>query len=385
MKAAAALVLGAGPEEAARHAVDEALAILGTGRASLAVLFATPHYSSDAGRLLGQLRAALGPVPLIGCVAAAIVGGEREVEAAPAVSLWLAEGIGPVETFAIEHVQGPNGGVFAGYDFECRGGPELLICDALSFPADEFLAQLNKRSPWAQVMGGLASAGPDARRGQLFLDARVLSSGAVGARLAGAEVHMLVSQGCRPVGNPYTVTRAAGKVLYELGGVSPLDRLKELVGSLPPEDRQLLADGGLQVGLVIDEYRDEQRRGDFLIRSVVAADPPTGAIVLADEVEVGQTVQFNVRDAGSAAEDLGDALERELLNLGDRRPAGALLFTCNGRGPRILPEADQDARLLVKVLGEVAVAGFFCAGELGPVGGRNFLHSLTASIAVFPE
>jgi small ligand-binding sensory domain FIST len=161
-------------------------------------------------------------------------------------------------------------------------------------------------------------------------------------------------------------------------------RLQELAAALPARDRELLA-RGVQVGLVIDEYRAEPRQGDFLIRGVAGADPDSGVIAVGDEVEVGQTLQFHVRDADSADEDLRRTLEREASVLGGRRAAGALLFTCNGRGSRLFSEPDHDAGLLAKTLGEIPVAGFFCAGELGPVGGRNFLHAFTASIALFPD
>ena len=139
------------------------------------------------------------------------------------------------------------------------------------------------------------------------------------------------------------------------------------------------------MGVVIDEYRAEPSQGDFLIRGVVGADPESGAMALGDEIEVGQTVQFHVRDADSADQDLRRALDRESAALGGRRPAGALLFTCNGRGSRLFSEPDHDAGLIAKMLGEIPVAGFFCAGELGPVGRRNFLHTFTASIALFPD
>jgi len=192
-----------------------------------------------------------------------------------------------------------------------------------------------------------------------------------------------VAQGCRPVGDPYTTTRAEGNVIFELGGRPPVVRLQELAAALSSRDRELLVQG-LQVGLVIDEYRAESRQGDFLIRSVVGADPESGAIAVGEEIAVGQTVQFHVRDAESADEDLQRTLAREAAVLGGRRAAGALLFTCNGRGSRLFPGPDHDAGLIAKMLGKIPVAGFFCAGELGPVGGQNFLHAFTASIALFP-
>ncbi|HMK97474.1 MAG TPA: FIST C-terminal domain-containing protein, partial [Acidimicrobiales bacterium] len=242
---------------------------------------------------------------------------------------------------------------------------------------------LNENVPGALAIGGMAAASGRAGTSRLLLDDQVHGQGAVGARLDGARVDLLVSQGCRPIGSPFTVTRAEGNVILELGGRPPFQRLQDLVGSLSEVDRQLLADGGLHVGLVIDEYRAEQRRGDFLVRSVVGADPATGAIAVGGEVELGQTAQFHVRDASSADEDLREALEREVADLGSEEAAGALLFTCNGRGSRLFSEMDHDARLLAKLLGDKPAAGFFCAGEIGPVGRKNFLHGFTASAAVF--
>jgi len=137
--------------------------------------------------------------------------------------------------------------------------------------------------------------------------------------------------------------------------------------------------------MVIDEYQAEPGQGDFLVRGIAGLDPESGAIAVGDEVTVGQTVQFHVRDADSADEDLRRTLEREATALGTRRAAGALLFTCNGRGSRLFAKPDHDAGLLAEVLGKIPVAGFFCAGELGPVGGQNFLHAFTASIALFPD
>jgi small ligand-binding sensory domain FIST len=307
------------------------------------------------------------------------------VEAEPAVSLWLAAGLGPVETFAMEFDPTANGGAFGGYRFgPDPAGVHLMICDPFTFPAGDLLADLNQHVRGAVIMGGMASGGLAQRRSLLFLDGAVLTSGAVGAHLPGAAIRPLVAQGCRPVGDPYTVTRADGNLIFELGGRPPLARLREMAATLPAEDQELLA-AGPHLGLVIDEYQSEARLGDFLVRSIVGADPASGAMAVAGDVEVGQTVQFHVRDARSADDDLRRVLEREAGGPGGRPPAGALLFTCTGRGSRMFPGPDHDAGLLAETLGPLPVAGFFCDGELGPVGGQNFLHTFTASIALFPE
>jgi small ligand-binding sensory domain FIST len=285
----------------------------------------------------------------------------------------------------MEFVRTPSGGAYGGYRFgPGPAGLHLLICDPFTFPASDLLAHLNRQVPGAVLMGGIASGGLAQRQSRLFLDGRVLSSGAVGAHLPRAVIHPLVAQGCRPVGDPYTTTRADGNVIFELAGRSPLARLQELAARLPGRDRELLA-RGVQLGMVIDEYQAEPGQGDFLIRGIAGTDPESGAIAVGDEVEVGQTVQFHVRDADSADEDLRRTLERAAAALGGRRAAGALMFTCNGRGTRLFPEPDHDAGLLASMLGEIPMAGFFCAGEIGPVGGQNFLHAFTASIALFPE
>lgn len=385
MKAGGALVLTADPGEAATRAVAQAAEALGDASPSLAVLFASSHFLGVAEALVAAISNALGKLPLIGCVGEAVAGGAREVESEPAVSLWLGADLGPVETFAMEYIRTPSGGAYAGYLFPReRNGTHLLICDPFTFPADGLLAHLNEQVPGAVVMGGMASAALRPGQSRLFLDDRVLSSGAVGVHLPNAEVHPLVAQGCRPIGDAYIITRADGNLIHELGGRPPLVRLREMAAALPSRDTELLAQG-LQLGVVIDEYRAEPGQGDFLIRGVIGADPDSGAIAVGDQIQVGQTVQFHVRDAESADEDLRRALERESAALGGRRPAGALLFTCNGRGSRLFAEPDHDAGLIAATLGDIPVAGFFCAGELGPVGGQNFLHTFTASIALFPD
>ncbi len=172
-------------------------------------------------------------------------------------------------------------------------------------------------------------------------------------------------------------------MVFELAGEPPMERLREIVGAMPTPDRELVQ-LGLHLGRVIDEYKSEFGQGDFLIRGVLGADPKTGAIAVGDLLEVGQTVQFHVRDAATADEELRTLLDRTVREL-PGHPAGALLFTCNGRGTRLFPTPHHDASLVSSYLGGAPMAGFFCAGELGPVGGKNFLHGFTASLVVFAD
>jgi small ligand-binding sensory domain FIST len=166
-----------------------------------------------------------------------------------------------------------------------------------------------------------------------------------------------------------------------LAGRPPLRLLEEIVTGLPMAE-QVLASTGLHIGLAIDEYKLELACSDFLICAVTGVDEDSGAIQIGDLVEVRSTVQFQVRDAATADEDLRASLLRARV---EGRPAGALLFTCNGRGRRMFDVPDHDAALVGDLLGDVPVAGFFAAGELGPVGGKNFLHGFTASMALFAD
>jgi small ligand-binding sensory domain FIST len=176
------------------------------------------------------------------------------------------------------------------------------------------------------------------------------------------------------------VTRAEDNVLLELAGQPALARLEDIVSALDEEDRELVA-SGLQIGVAMDEYAERHERGDFLIRGVIGIDPEREAVAIGDVLEVGQTVRFQVRDAETADEDLYELLDAHVENGG--RVDGALLFSCNGRGSAMFGSADHDALAVRDTLGPIGVAGFFAAGEVGPVAGHNHVHGFTASILVF--
>jgi len=357
---------------------------LAAARPTLAVLVTSPHHADDAAAVLDVVHEQVRGEGVFGCVAEAVVADRREVEGEPAVALWLASMPQRVETFRMEFIRTPSGGVLAGHRFD-EGGPEphLLLADPYTFPTHLLFDHLNAHSPGTTVLGGLVSGARVPGGTRMFLDRTVCDSGAVGVRLAGLSVRTVVAQGCRPIGDPYTVTGAQGSVITGLAGRPPLRLLEEIVSGLPPEERVLVS-RGLQVGLAIDEYKTELGRGDFLIRAVTGADEESGALQVGDVVEVGSTVQFQARDAATADEDLRESLLRERAG-GSEHPLGALLFTCNGRGTRLFGVPDHDAAIVSELLDGAPVAGFFAAGELGPVGGKNFLHGFTASMALFVD
>jgi small ligand-binding sensory domain FIST len=386
MKTGAGLSMADDARTAATEASRAAADALAGEPASLAAVFASPHHAAWAREVLDVVHGVASPQRVVGCIGESVVGGDREVEGEPAVSVWLGAFPEPVETFHMTYLRTESGGVFGGWTFpqDGDGSTHLLVADPFSFPADALLRHLNDLPSRPVVVGGMASGGSGPGETTLFLDDRVVHEGAVGARLpATAGPATLVSQGCRPFGASFVVTRARDNFLLELGGRPPLERLEEALASLSKADRELAANG-LHVGRVIDEYKTEHGQGDFLIRGVLGVDPDSGALAVGDRVEVGETVRFHVRDAATADDELRSLLQEQVSEL-PGRPAGALLFTCNGRGTRLFDEPDHDARIVSSALDGAALAGFFCAGEFGPVGGRNFLHGFTASLAIFVD
>jgi len=232
------------------------------------------------------------------------------------------------------------------------------------------------------VLGGLSSASA-VGSASLFRDGEVLGGGAVACSVSGVPILPCVSQGATPVGPEMTITAAERNVIEELASRPAIERLREALDALDAREQRLAA-SGLMLGIVIDENQPEYRRGDFLVRPIIAADGEAGTTALGERVRVGQTVRMHLRDGASADEDLRASLRLQVEALGSTRPAGALLFTCNGRGSHMFEVPDHDASALEDVLG-VPAAGFFCAGEIGPVGGRNFLHGFTATMAVFAD
>ena len=346
----------------------------------LAVMFVTAPFAGAVEDMAGVVRTALRPKCLLGATAVAIIGNATEVEGAAAVSLWAGK-VGPVLPVRLEAVR-------TGAGMAIRGWPEapdsakalLLLADPFSFPVDAFISSVGSTMPGFPVIGGMASAARGPGGNFLVIDDEVVQNGAVGVMLGSTcSMTTLVSQGCRPIGQPYVVTRATGNTIEQLGMAPALGRFEELQRSLSEDDRALLRSGGVHVGVVIDERKAEFARGDFLIRGVMGADRKTGSVTVGGEVAVGTTVQFHVRDAASAHEDL-ELLLADACATGP--VGGALVFTCNGRGRHLFGVPSHDAGLVDEYT-RAPTAGMFCAGEIGPVGGRPFLHGFTASVALF--
>jgi small ligand-binding sensory domain FIST len=351
---------------------------LGGAPADIAVVFAGASNLAHADEGMAAVAERLHPAAAIGCGAQGVVGEAREVELG-GVAVWAASlGAGTAEPFALE-AREEEGGALA-----IRGVPDLdhahavvLLVDPFSFPVEPLLATIADGHPGLPVVGGLASARGDG--GTLLREQGRVAAGAVGLTLSGVRVAACVSQGARPIGPEMAITAGEGNVIHELAGKPAIARLQEAITALSHDEREL-AVRGLLLGLVVDPNKPDYERGDFLVRGILAADAESGAITVGERIRVGQTVRLQVRDAASADEDLAAAVERGVDELGGS-PAGALLFTCNGRGSHMFSTPDHDAQVLDGATGAPA-AGFFCAGEIGPVGDRNFVHGFTATMAL---
>jgi small ligand-binding sensory domain FIST len=369
---------------------DQALTQL-DGQPDLALLFFSAHHADAADTISRVANERLRARCFLGCIGEAIVGNGEEIENSPAISLWLGKWTRSVELDAFHLVleETPDGFSLLGWpdslvNADAAKSVTLLLGDPVTFPADACLRQMNESYKGLRVMGGMASGARGTGGACLLLDNRVLDRGAAGVLVQGdVGVRCIVSQGCRPIGRHMVVTRAEENIITELGGKPPLAQLQDLWQELDERDQRLFQ-RGLHIGRVINEYQGEFQRGDFLVRNVVGLERETGALAITDLVRVGQTIQFHVRDAETADEDLHALLQLD-LSAHECPPKGALLFTCNGRGTRLFSEPHHDAGVVRAEAGPIPIAGFFAQGELGPIGGQNFIHGFTASVALFED
>jgi small ligand-binding sensory domain FIST len=369
--------------EAFTDAARDAARALDGEPCDLCLVFAGAPHLGRGKWVLSAVHENLSPRHLIGCGAGGVVGGGREIEEGPAAVVWAAAmPEAEIATHHFETEQTADGFELMGVTEPDAVGDALIVLgDPYSFVTEALLSRLGELRPGMPVLGGLASASA-AGSASLFRDGEVLDGGAVGCSLAGVPLLPCVSQGAAPVGPEMTITAAEGNVIAELASKPAVERLREALAGLDTREQELAA-SGLMLGLVIDENKPEYGRGDFLVRPIIGADSESGSLAIGERVSVGQTVRMQIRDGVSADEDLRDALQAQTEALGATRPAGVLLFTCNGRGSHMFEVPDHDAAAIEETLGAPA-GGFFCAGEIGPVGGRNFLHGFTATMALFP-
>ena len=323
----------------------------------------------------------------IGCNASGIIGDQREVEMEPALTV-LAMHLPGVKFYPF---------VMSGNDLDnIKDGTGLInfldvyppdkprfIClaDSVTCDMDNLLSAFNDGYKGLPVIGGISSGDVARATNWLSLNGSHYSEGAIGLALTGnIEFDIMVSQGCRPIGRPLVITKADGNILYELAGKTALEVIREVLEKLPPRDRAL-SESSLFAGLVMNENQTSFKRGDFLIRNIVGFDPESGSLMITADLKVGHTLQFQLRDAETSAEDLKFMLGK-LKDPGSASPKGALLISCCGRGHSLYGKPDHDVRLVQSMKGPLPLTGFFANGEIGPVGNKNYVHGYTSSLVI---
>jgi small ligand-binding sensory domain FIST len=356
---------------------------------SLGLVFMSPKFFPHARQVLEILRVH-GRIPLLaGCSSNSLIANAEEIESAGGLVLALYALPGArlkgvrltqdnVEAAEADHFWPVETGVA-----KKNINSWLAFIDPFHLDAETWLRSWNKSYASVPVYGGLASGNFPEPLTQVYLDGEVYEDGGVAVAIGG-EVALagVISQGCTPIGEAWTLTRVEQNLIRHIGNRPAYTVLSETVSKLSPED-QRKAQGNLFIGLVVNEYLDEFHRGDFLVRNLLGGDPNSGVLAVGALPRMGQTIQFQRRDAGAADEDMNELLERVKKELGDRPVYGGCLFCCNGRGKSLFGRPSHDAALVQSHFELTGLAGFFCNGEVGPVGDKNFLHSHTAVLALF--
>ncbi len=368
--------------------IDE-LTVDCNGTYNMGVLFIASIAKEHIQMIINNIRQRVDIRNFMACTCAGIIGSHMELEGEVGASLFLANmpktEVSPfyISQDELEAMQTPQ------HFYEKLGvKPDqkpvfLVLPDPFQVDLNRFMDGMNTAYKSAPIVGGLASGSARAEGNTLYQNGNTYHQGIIGFTLTGdITVDTIVSQGCRPVGETYIVTRAQDNVIHEVAGKPVLEVIKSVFQGLPEHDR-LMAQQALLIGVVMDEYKHPLKRGDFLIRSVIGIDQSAGSIVIGDSIRTGQTIQLHVRDAKAAEEDLNALLEIYKEENEGVSPQGAFVFSCNGRGTGLFQEPNHDIKIIQKHLGPIPAAGFFCSGEIGPIGGTNFIHGFTDSIVVF--
>ncbi|MDE1170366.1 MAG: FIST N-terminal domain-containing protein [Verrucomicrobium sp.] len=391
MRASSHLYAGPYDETAVRTAAHEALEKLGTNP-TLGIVFATPDYLSFKSDFLELLRLHAHIPLLVGASGQGLIGIDKESEEKPGFSILLLSMPGVTAKASILSPARCDDAEANASSWHRATGVKpgqtkawLTFIDPFSVHIERWMARWNEAYPGIPTVGGLASNSTAAEEAWVFLDGDTVEGGVAVSLDGPVEVKTLVSQGCKPIGEPYTITSVDQNVLYTLGSQPAYQILDGAFQALTESEKER-ARGHLFAGLAMSEYVEEFKRGDFLVRSILGADPNTGAVAIAAKPRVGQTLQYQLRDAEAASADLHYRLEELQTEMANGPvPFAALLCTCNGRGTGLFGDVDHDAHALDEHFPGMPVAGFFANGEIGPVGGRSYVHGYSVALAIFRE
>src|SRR5476651_760147 len=357
-----------------------------SGKPTFGLVFVTPDYADKAADLLEIVRV-YGHVPtLIGCSGTGLVGRSQEQEEGPGFSLLfvsLPGGKANSFSFSQDVIEGSTGN---DYWYKRTGLKPadvkawLVFLNPFSLPVEIWLKQWNQAYPHVPVFGGMAGGVPGDPEAWVFCDDRVVPGGVAIALQGDVAVHAVVSQACKPIGEPLTVTQAERNVLLTLGSRPAYEVLSEVYKELSDIEREQ-AKGRLFAGLAVSEYLEEYKRGDFLVRNIIGADQKSGAVAINAEPRVGQTLQYQLRDSRMATDELKRLLLDQSAHI-KPVPFAGLLCTCHGRGRGLFGGPNHDAGLVNEFYPGMPLAGLFANVQLGPVGDRSFAHGYTASLAL---
>jgi len=356
---------------------------------SLGLVFMSPKFFPHAQQVLEILRVHAQIPLLAGCSSSGVIAGAEEIESAGGLVLSLYSLPGAklkVVRFTQEQVEAATDKNYWPVETGIAPGNVngwLAFIDPFHMDAEAWLRSWNENYSSSPVYGGLASGNFPEPLTQIYLDGEVLEEGGV-AIAVGGEVALsgVVAQGCTPIGETWTLTRVEQNLIRHIGNRPAYAVLAETVNQLSPAEQQQ-ARGNLFIGLVVNEYLEDFHRGDFLVRTLIGGDPNSGVLAVGALPRAGQTIQFQRRDPASASQDMNDLLENAQKNLAGTTIYGGCLFCCTGRGKNLFGRTSHDAGLVQDHFGPLGLAGFFCNGEIGPIGEKNFLHSHTAALALF--
>jgi len=384
-RAVSRLITGPYSERVVTETAQSALAEIG-GKVTCGFVFVSADYAENLADFLELIQVHAHVPILAGCSGIGLLGAGREEEQAVGFSLLLLN-LPQTQVHAVrlpavgedEEMTAVSMRALAGRGSEsCEAW--IVAANPFTLPVEPWLDAWDGGFPGVPAVGGLASGGRRGDTAFVFHERELVEGGVAVGFSGGVKVRTLVSQGCRPVGEPFTITGAEGHLVTSLGSRPAFEALDTTFGALPPRDKAL-AQGNLFVGLAMSEYVEEFKTGDFLIRNLIGGDPQAGVLAVGALPRVGQTLQFQLRDRASADAEMRHLLDE--VKVSGANPFASLVFSCTGRGRHLFGEPHHDARVLAETVGDHASAGFFCNGEIGPVGGHNFIHGYSAAMALF--
>jgi len=390
MKWASAITTQDNIESGIEEATESLLQQLDGKSADLTIIFVSPHFAERYHEISALIKKRFDPGLLLGCSGGGIIGQGQEVEQQPAFSITSANlpgvDIQPIQTETTELPNQDTGpGVWRDWlKVQAKDQPHFIfLADPFSFQGEEFLAGMDFAYPASKIVGGLASGAQQPGGNALYLGDKIYSKGLVGVALSGnIEMDTIVAQGCRPIGQTMLITECKQNMLLKLDNVPPMEVLQEINETLNENDRDLMKTS-LFLGIEMDPMKDDPGQGDFLIRNLMGVDHQSGALAIGALLREGQLVQFHLRDKIMSAKDLELLLARYQSSGKADDASGALLFSCLGRGQYLYGKRNHDTGMFKDKLGEVPLGGFFCNGEIGPVGKATFLHGYTSSFGIF--